>query len=171
MHIKRFLFVVSLVIVSGCSAFHQPAPDQIHGLYHDRFTGWQEKITRQGWSEALVNELVEQSIIFSQYRAEESDYWDTPRQFVEKGFQGDCEDIAVFAMSNLKMLKYPHRVRILAVKALTGHHAVLKVEMPDGKWKVYETVPVLFGQFDRAFYRPIVEFDENTILYFDDRRS
>jgi hypothetical protein len=48
---------------------------------------------------------------------------------------------------------------------------VLKVEMPDGQWKMYETVPVPLCEFDQLFYRPIVEFDEKSIVYYKNMAS
>ena len=60
----------------------------------------------------------------------------------------------------------------MAVKTLTDeHHAILKVEMPDLRWKTYEAVPMPLGEIDRLFYRPIVEFDEKEIIYFERQSS
>ncbi len=112
-----------------------------------------------------------QCLKFAKYRTEKEDHWDTPKEFIQRGFQGDCEDIAVFIMATLKQLKYPYNIRIMTVKALTGDHAVLKVQMPNTKWKIYETVPVPLCQIDRLFYRPIVEFDEKNIIYFEQKGS
>ncbi|MFC1868261.1 hypothetical protein ACFL0H_09030 [Thermodesulfobacteriota bacterium] len=39
------------------------------------------------------------------------------------------------------------------------------MEMPEGDWRNYETIPLPFQEIDRLFYRPIVEFDENDIIY------
>lgn len=160
------LIVILLVGASGCAVFYQPAPERIHGVYHDQIKDWQKRVQEQGWSRTRVDDVVKGSLNLVLYEPEETDHWDTPQEFISKGFKGDCEDIAVFIMATLKRLDYPHGVRILGVKTLMGDHAVLKVELPDGQWKMYETVPVPLIEVDQLFYRPIVEFDEKSIVYY-----
>jgi hypothetical protein len=67
----------------------------------------------------------------------------------------------------LRFLDYPYEVRIMAVNALSGGHALLRVRMPDGNWKVFETVGPNGNRTEQLLvYNPIVEFDEKTISYF-----
>ena len=166
--------IVSISIfcaVTGCLSFYQPDPAGVNVIYDFQIKEWQERVIKEGWSENIVEDVVNQCIKLSKYKTEDFDHWDTPKEFREKGFQGDCEDIAVFAMSTLKRLEYPYGVRILAVKALFGYHAILKVEMPARDWKIYETVPLPLNEIDRLFYRPIVEFDEKTIVYYKEKNQ
>jgi predicted transglutaminase-like cysteine proteinase len=168
--LRKLAFVLPILcITAACTAFYQPAPGRINDLYYEQIMDWQKRIKEEGWAENHVDEVVNQCIKFSKYRTEKQDHWDTPKEFIQRGFQGDCEDIAIFIMATLKQLNYPYNVRIMVVRALTVDHAVLKVQMPNTKWKIYETVPVPFGEIDRLFYRPIVEFDEKNIIYFEQK--
>ncbi|MEW6668902.1 MAG: hypothetical protein AB1512_27145 [Thermodesulfobacteriota bacterium] len=155
-----------ILVVAGCAGTYQAAPERIHGIYFDQIKEWQKRIQENGWSRQDLDDVVQGCLKYVKYEAETDDHWDTPQEFMNKGFRGDCEDIAVFMMATLRRLQYPRSVRILAVKTLMGDHAVLKVEMPDGSSKMYETVPVPLIEIDQLFYRPIVEFDENTIVYY-----
>ena len=168
---RLVIIILFLSATAGCMAFYQPAPSEINDQYYNQIKEWQNRINSEGWGESIVKDVVNQCIRLAKYRKEKSDHWDTPREFMERGFQGDCEDIAVFIMATMRRLNYPHKVRILAVKTLTGDHAILRVETPDGQWKVFETVPMPLGEFDRLFYRPIVEFDEKNIVYFNFKNS
>ena len=160
------ILILTLLVASSCASLYRPAPEQVNGVYHDQIKDWQKRIQEQGWTRIHVDEVVDGCLKLVKYEPEDTDHWDTPQEFIQKGFRGDCEDIAVFIMATLKRLDYPHGVRILGVKTLTGDHAVLKVEMPDGKWKMFETVPIPLVEFDQLFYRPMVEFDEKTIVYY-----
>jgi len=165
---KNLILIIALLIGAiGCAGFYRPAPEQTHGLYRDQIRDWQKRVHEQGWSRSTVDEVIKSSLSLVKFEPEEEDHWDTPKEFIAKGFRGDCEDIAVFMMATLKRLDYPNGVRILGVKSLTGDHAVLKVEMPDGEWKMYETVPIPLVEIDQLFYRPIVEFDEKSIVYYN----
>jgi hypothetical protein len=94
------------------------------------------------------------------------DHWDTPKEFMRKGFSGDCEDITVFMMGTLKRLGYPHRVRVLIVEGLFEDHALLRLEMPEGGWKVYDVVPPDVPTPEWYQLRPVVEFDETGVDWF-----
>jgi len=100
------------------------------------------------------------------YRVEISDHWDTPREFMEKGFASDCKNIAAFEMGVLKRLGYPYQVRILIVHALFEDHAVLRVELPEGGWKVYDVVPQNVPTPEARLLRPVVEFDERSVEWY-----
>ena len=106
-----------------------------------------------------MDDVISESLRIVKYRPDEEgeDHWDTPKEFIERGFQGDCEDIAVFMMATLKRLEYDGSVKILGVRTLMGDHTMLRVQMPDGQWKNYETIPVPLIEFDQLFYRPIVD--------------
>ena len=160
------LILALLTVSSGCASFYRPAPERIDGVYREQIEEWQKRVQERGWTQNHVDDVIKGCLRLAQYEPEETDHWDTPQEFMHKGFKGDCEDIAVFIMATLKRLEYPRGVRILAVKTLLGDHAVLKVEMPDGEWKMFETVPIPLCEFDQLFYRPIVEFDEKTIVYY-----
>jgi predicted transglutaminase-like cysteine proteinase len=170
---KLMCMTLFLMLTAGCAALYQPAPDRINGAYYEQIKEWQRRVNEEGWTKNLVDDMVNESIKLSKYRLDKKgDHWDTPKEFIARSFQGDCEDIGIFAMANLKRLKYPHKVRIMAVKTLLiTDHAVLRVEMPDGKWKMYNTVPMPLDEIDQSFWRPIVEFDEKDIIYFERKRA
>ncbi|MFC1868260.1 hypothetical protein ACFL0H_09025 [Thermodesulfobacteriota bacterium] len=117
----RRLYILLLLVVflaPGCAAFHQPAaaPRQLNNQYYEQIRDWQNRVKKEGWGKTLVDDVIDQCIILAKYRMEKEDHWDTPKEFMEKGFQGDCEDIAVFMMATLKRVNYPYRVRVVAVK-------------------------------------------------------
>lgn len=161
-----FRFFLLLAICTGCAGMYQPNPAQIDTRYFDQIKEWQQRIANEGWTAELVDDVVKACIRLASYKAEEGDYWATPKEFRQHGFTGDCEDIAIFAMGTLKRLGYPYGVRILAVNTLAGDHAVLKVQVNAQEWKIHETMPRPLVEFDQLFYRPIVEFDENEIIYY-----
>ena len=70
------------------------------------------RIQREGWSEAQLDSILFQFRRFATYRMEIQDRWDTPKEFIQKGFPGDCEDIAVFMVGTLKRLGYPYPIRV-----------------------------------------------------------
>jgi len=172
--IKAMTLLIVLALTTGCMAMYQPDPSVINDQYYEQIREWQNRIRQEGWSENLVGDVIHKCVLLSKYEYDRGDHWATPGEFMQRGFRGDCEDIAVFGMGTLKRLEYPHDVRILAVKTLTGDHAVLKVQVP-GKngiaWKIYETVPMPLIEVDQLFYRPIVEFDDKVIVYFQNQRS
>ena len=140
--------------------------------HYEQIKEWQDRIKKEGWKEGLVDDVINHCILLSKYRSDgEKDQWDMPHMFIQQGFQGDCEDIATFMWATLKRLEYPRHIRILVVKTLLGDHTVVKVELPQGKWKMYETVPVPLDQFDHLFFIPIVEFDDKVIIYYKRQRS
>ena len=152
----------------------QPDPSVINNQYLEQIKEWQNRISEEGWTESLVGEIMKKNLRLTRYVFDKGDHWATPKEFIQAGFRGDCEDIAAFLMGTLKRLEYPHGVRILAVKTLSGDHAVLKVQLP-GKngidWKIYDTVQVPFLEIEQQFYRPIVEFDDKVIIYFQQKKS
>jgi len=95
---------------------------------------------------------------------ETKDHWDTPKEFVAKNLQGDCEDISIFLLAMLKKLEYPGQARIFAVNSQFVEHAMLKVQMPDNSWKIFETVKKTEPNMQFT-YTPIVEFDDREIIF------
>ena len=164
---KRFIFAIFTFLIAGCATVaNQPAPDSLNGIYDEQIREWQRRIQREGWTADLVDHMMIELVQLSEYEVEIDDHWDTPKEFMERGFTGDCEDIAVFMMATLKRLQYPETVRILAVRTAIEDHALLKVKLPTGDWKIYETVPVSLHTAERPFYTPIVEFDEKDIIHY-----
>ncbi len=166
---KRTLCLILLLgILMGCAAPQSTLdPGLAQRPYYRQIEEWQQRIRKEGWSRPQVDRVLEECIRFVEYRMELDDHWDTPREFMARGFQGDCEDIAIFLMGTLRRLQYPHGIRIVAVTGWFEGHALLKVEMPDGGWRLYDTAgdgtPFRF----HTGYRPVVEFDEQNIRYYD----
>lgn len=186
------LVVLSLLLLSGCGATTKSnasinqhdrlSPRQ--AVYYKAIVKWQDRlgeksfqqfdcpqlvsmrntIARKGWNNDTVDEIIEEIRTLTSLTMEATDYWDTPKEFVAKDLRGDCEDIAIFLLAMLKKLDYPGQVRIYAVKAQFVEHAMLKVQMPDKSWKVFETVKKT--ERDKQFaYTPIIEFDERNIIF------
>lgn len=188
---KQFTLLFYLVIaLSGCAgtgdiSFNQDnhiSPQQ--GAYYKAILSWQDRLNQKsfqnfdfpqlavlknsiaasGWTNDSVDTVIEDIRRLTCMTMETSDHWDTPKEFVDRNFQGDCEDIAIFLLAMLKKLEYPGQVRIFAVKSQFVDHAMLKVQMPDKTWKVYETVRKTEKGMQLA-YSPIVEFDEREIIF------
>ena len=133
--------------------------------YYRKIRQWQHQIQAEGWSAALVDKVVKQARCLTHYEMDFEDDWLTPKAFIQAGFRGDCEDIAIFLMGTLKRLSYPYKVRVLVIEDFFADHAQLKVEMPDRRWKFYESTRNGAYSARPAAWKPIVEFDENTIIY------
>jgi len=155
-----------LMLLAGCMA-GKSEPARIHkDAYGRKIKDWQERLRHEGWTETAVRSIMAEFRGMVRYEMELKDHWATPGEFIANGLKGDCEDIAGFLMGSLKRLGYPHRTRILIVRDLFNHHALLKVELPSGRWAVFETAPegpleIHAGRFD-----PLIEFDEMVISYF-----
>jgi transglutaminase-like putative cysteine protease len=130
---------------------------------------WQRRIQAEGWTRYIIDEIMEDCVSLTQYRLEIDDHWDTPREFFQRGLRGDCEDIAVFMLATLKNLDYPHQVRIAATRTILGteHHALLKVEMPDRTWRLFETMPGQARRTDPSPDKVLFEFDEKNIFHLN----
>lgn len=186
------LVLLSLLLLSGCGAAAKNSVgvnqnDHIsprQAVYYKAIVKWQDrlgeksfqqfdcpqlvsmrnKIAREGWNNDTVHEIIEEIRTLTSLTMEIADYWDTPKEFVAKDLRGDCEDIAIFLLAMLKKLEYPGQVRIYAVNAQFVEHAMLKVQMPDKSWKVFETVKKTERDKQYAF-TPIVEFDDREIIF------
>jgi len=87
---------------------------------------------------------------------------------IEAEFNGDYEDIGSLIFGTFKRLEYPYKVRLLIVETIQfSDHLLVKVELPDGRWKKYDTVKLFLSEIDGLFYRPKIEFDENHIWTYN----
>ena len=155
----------------GCATEGTTDRERIHPVYREKIEEWQMRIRSEGWSESQVHSILTQFRTLATYRMEIQDHWDTPKEFIQKGFSGDCEDITVFMMGTLKRLGYPYPIRILIVHALFEDHALLRIQMPEGGWKVYDVVPQTVPSREAKLLKPIVEFDEKRVNWFGSSRS
>jgi len=164
----RFLrwALLLFILTSGCAATGAGSREWVRPIYREKIREWQMRIQREGWSESQVHAVLSQFRTLAAYRMEIIDHWDTPKEFAEKGYSGDCEDIAVFMMATLKRLGYPHGIRILIVQGLFEDHALLRVEMAGGWWKVYDVVPRSVPSPKASLLKPIVEFDEKAADWY-----
>jgi hypothetical protein len=158
--------VLSLLLMAGCAAAKREPAQNPEIPYGKKIRDWQERIRREGWSESAVRALLADCRSLVRYQVELKDHWSTSREFIESGMEGDCEDIALFLMATLKHLGYPHRVRVLVVKEFFSDHALLRVELPEGRWAVFETMPGGRLEVQSSRLRPVVEFDEVYVARF-----
>jgi hypothetical protein len=157
-------------LLLGCASGGSGDRAALHPVYRDKIKDWQMRIQREGWSEGKVHSILLQFRGMATYRMEMGDHWDTPREFMEKGFASDCKNIATFEMGVLKRLGYPRQVRILIVHSLFEDHALLRVELPEGGWKVYDVVPRNVPSPEARLLRPVVEFDEHNVEWYPPER-
>jgi len=160
------LTLLLFLFACGCATTANDGREGIHPVYREKIKEWQTRIQRDGWSENQVHSVLLQFRSLAAYRVEIRDHWDTPREFMQQGFSGDCKNIAVFEMGVLKQLGYPYGIRILIVHALFEDHAVLRVEMPEGGWKVYDVVPQGVPSPRPELLKPVAEFDEKRVSWF-----
>ena len=154
------------LFVWGCATSADDGREWVHPVYREKIKEWQMRIQREGWSESQVHSVLLQFRSLAAYRIEIRDHWDTPREFMEEGFSGDCKNIAIFEMGALKRLGYPYGIRILIVHALFEDHALLRVEMAEGGWKVYDVVPEGVPSPKPGLLKPVAEFDEKRVNWF-----
>lgn len=154
-----------LLFAAGCSpVYFQPGdPGSDYRWYIEQ---WQQKAQEEGWSENLVDSIVDSCLMLSKYEAESAhhDHWKSYNEF-RNDFRGDCEDIATFLYGTLKRLNCPYALRLRIIRMPAGDHAVLMVNLPDARWKTYNSVPQVGDSFDLALSRTLVEWDENNIYY------
>lgn len=165
---RRFSFgmcVALLLMALGCASTNTGTGERINPVYRDMIRDWQMRIEREGWSNRQVNAILAQFRGLATYRGETRDRWDTPGEFMQKGFSGDCEDIVVYMMGTLKKLGYPYGVRVLIARSLVEDHALLTVQMPDTEWRVYDVAPPVVRIFPMNRLEAIVEFDEKQIKW------
>ena len=164
---RFFPWILLLFVFAwGCAAPGPAGREWVQPVYREKINEWQMRIRREGWSENRIHSILRQFRGLAAYRMEIVDHWDTPKEFMRKGFSGDCEDITVFMMGTLKRLGYPHRVRVLIVQGLFEDHALLRLEMPQGGWKVYDVVPPGVPAPELGRLKPVVEFDEMGVNWF-----
>ena len=169
--ILKLIVLINLILIMGCTAWYQPAYIKVDPKteYYKQIRDWQERVKKEGWSESTVNDVVKDCLKFSlfatdDYTINEGDYWYTPKEMIDAGFNGDCEDIASLIYGTFKRLEYPFQVRIMLVYVLMAfnEHVMIKVELPDGKWKTYDTIDIPWVNITI----PFLEFDENEIWMF-----
>ncbi len=153
-------------LLLGCASAGSGDRAALHPVYREKIKDWQMRIQREGWSESQVHSILLQFRSIASYRMEIGDHWDTPREFMEKGFSSDCKNIATFEMGVLKRLGYPRQVRILIVHSLFDDHALLRIELPEGAWKVYDVVPQNVPTPEARLLKPVVEFDERNVEWY-----
>ena len=160
------LYLLYILIFAGCAISPMIQPSNPYRTYFIDLQKWAERSDKEGWSENLVDDVVAGCIWVSAYNLGETtaseDGYKTIQAFYDNGMQGQCYQYSLFMLQTLlDYLDYPYQVRILAVHAIGGDHALLKVELPDGTWKTYETTRGLPGIVDRIFDRQFLE------IYFD----
>ncbi len=153
----------------GCASTNTGTGERINPVYREMIREWQMRIQREGWSNKQVNAILVQFRGLATYRVDIRDRWDTPGEFMQKGFSGDCEDIVVFMMGTLKKLGYPHGLRVLIARSLIEDHALLMVQMPDNEWRVYDVTPPTVRILAINRLEPIVEFDEKQVTWYPAR--
>lgn len=166
--LTRFLYFVLLlsILASGCAPSMPPGREWVRPAYREKIEEWQMRIRREGWTDNKVHSALVQFRGLAAYRVEIGDHWDTPGEFMKRGFSGDCEDITVYMMGTLRRLGYERAVRVLIVEDLFEDHALLRVEMPEGGWKIYDVVAADVPVRQQERLRPVVEFDEALVNWF-----
>jgi hypothetical protein len=162
LHCSLLLFLFAC----GCASTVNDGREWVRPVYQERIREWQMRIRQEGWSENGVHDLLLQFRSLAAYRVEIRDHWDTPADFIEQRFSGDCKNIAVFEMGVLKQLSYPYGVRILIVHALFEDHALLKVEMPEGGWRIFDVASENVPMLRPGLLRPVAEFDEKRVSWY-----
>jgi hypothetical protein len=156
----------ALLLAVGCVSTDTGVGERINPVYREMIREWQMRISREGWSDNKVDSILVQFRGLATYRVEIRDRWDTPREFRQKGFSGDCEDIVVFMMGALKGLDYPHGLRVLIAGSLFEDHALLAVQMSDGEWRLYDVASPAVRRLGRKHLNPLVEFDEKHVKWY-----
>lgn len=140
----------------------------LHSLDLPLIKNFRQRVAQEGWTDQAVVEILTATQKLTRPVMKTDNHWDTPQEFVARNFEGNCADIAIFMLATLKSLGYPYQARILAAKTMFVDHALLKVEMPDGSWQVFETTRATNPAM-RLAYAPIVEFDERQIIFAQKR--
>jgi hypothetical protein len=153
-----------LLIYIGCSpVYFQPEDPGVD--YRWEIENWQKRIQNESWNEAIVDNIMSTCLKIARYEQDSgADYWKTYREFI-KDFSGDCEDIATFMYGTLKRLDYPKDIRLRIIRMPLGDHAVLMVELPNGRWKMFNSIPIPGDMLDIAVSRTLVEWDDKNIYY------
>ena len=138
----------------------------LHPVYLQKIKEWQTRIQREGWLENEVHSILVEFRSLARYRIEIVDHWDTLKEFMEAGFSGDCMNIVVFLMATLRSVGYSNQMRLLVAKSLFEDHALLHLELPDGRWRVYDVVPRSVPRVEMDALKPVVKFDEKRIVWF-----
>jgi len=104
-----------------------------------------------------VNDLANKKPYISDNRNwGQSDYWETPVEFLQKG--GDCEDFAIAKYTALRMLGVPEerlRLVILHDNVKNIPHAILAVYTDEGIYALDNQIKTLVDANSEGRYRPI----------------
>ena len=160
---KKFIALFLLIFI-GCSpVYFQPENPGVD--YRWAIERWQKRIQKESWNETLIDDIMRSCLKLAKYEQEYGDdYWKTYKEFL-KDFKGDCEDISAFMFGTLKRLGYPKSVRLRIIRMPLGDHSVLMVELPKGRWKMYNSTSMPGDFYDIALSRMLVEYDEKNIYY------
>lgn len=168
-YIQNKLFIFCLIpYLFGCSYMAPISTNE----YEWKIKNWQTKIQKYspkqhhqaGWDDKRIEKVVNDCLDLVVYEPDQNDNdsWDAYNEF---DLKGDCEDIATFIYQTLKGLGCPNEIRMTALRLPLGDHAVLKIKMSNGKWKIFNSVRVTGMVIDMALGRSIVEWDDNYIYY------
>lgn len=161
---KTYLLTLLSICFIGCSSIYtQPTnPGADYRWYIER---WQQQIKSEGWTESLVTDVTKTCLMISKYKPDDKqiDHWMSYQEFQKAGFVGDCEDISTFMYGTLKRIGYPYGLKMRIIRMPSGDHAVLMAELPGGKWKMYNSLPIPGDFVDLALARTVVEWDEDHI--------
>jgi len=165
-HIRYGVLPIAVFwMMTGCSAYFQPANPE--SVYQDKIREWQHRQESEGWTSTLVRDIVAGCLLVVKYESEPfpKDHWKTYAELVKSNFRGDCEDITFFAGMTLRKLGYPYGIKgviyrnpLIKVGGYYMDHTVLSVQMPDGRWRVFNSVGAS-GEFDRLISFRLAEFD------------
>lgn len=164
----KYLIVIACLLTCGCSSvYFQPVDPESD--YRWQIERWQECIKQEGWSESMVKDVVDGCLWVAKYEPDgEIDHWKTYKEFQYTEFIGDCEDISTFMFGTFKRLNYPNDFKMAVIRMPAGDHAVLKVEMPDGEWRIFNSLPMPGDFVDLVLARTVVEWDETHVFYEQD---
>ncbi len=161
----KLITVLTLICFAGCSPVYFQSKDP-GTEYRESIEQWQQKVRKEGWSEDLVNGIIDSCLKIAKYEPEKMslDHWKTYGEF-QNDFRGDCEDIATFFYGTLKRLGCPYATKLRIIRMPAGDHAVLMVKLPNSNWKMYNSIPVPGDFLDIALSRTVVEWDDRHIYY------
>lgn len=154
-------YIILILFICSCSPIYlqprNPGED-----YRLKIELWQERIKTEGWSESLVNDVVDGCLRVSKYEKEPDgmDHWMTYKEFIEKGLRSDCEDVSTFIFGTLRRLNCPYDLWMRIIRMPAGDHVVVVVGD-----NVYNSLPMPGDFVDLALSRTVVQWNETEIVY------
>jgi len=147
---KAISLILLSIVMLGCLSMERKRE-----VYDYKFNEWQQRQQREGWTSEIVSEIADSVRAMNDYRLEGSrDYWKTYGDWLKDGLRGDCED-TVFAISGtLRRMGYPHGMELVIKQSLLedGQHAVIRIEMPDGTKRTFESIPTAMIPLNQFAY-------------------